>query len=160
MAQQPDDVIDQLLNRSAEVRKQAYCIYSGYAVGAAVLTPDGRMYSGCNVENVSFGLTICAERNALASAVAHSPESPVFLVAIALVAGPVEGDSAMAQVEPLPCGACLQVIAEFARPDSIVICAPAAGDGYGEPTICDLRDLLPYRFGDNYIQEEPEEDDA
>jgi len=85
-----------------DAAKQAYCPYSRFPVGAAVLTADGRIFSGCNVENASYGLTICAERNAVFQAVAGgSPE-----IRVVMIYTPTSGPSA-------PCGACLQVINEF-----------------------------------------------
>ena len=93
---------DELVERAAMVRAEAYCPYSHFSVGAALLAQDGRVFVGCNVENISFGLTICAERNAIAAAVAGGA---IGLKAIAIVS-----DS----TEPVtPCGACRQVLAEF-----------------------------------------------
>ena len=90
--------------------KSAYAPYSKFPVGAAVLLSDGRIFTGCNVENASYGLTICAERNAIFAAVAASARKP----AIAAVAVINRRD-----VPCSPCGACRQVIAEFG-PDAVV----------------------------------------
>jgi cytidine deaminase len=87
---------------SIEASKRAYCPYSHFPVGAAVLTTEGRIFSGCNVENASYGLTICAERNAIFHAVSHGLQ-PIVAVAIYT---PTPRPSA-------PCGACRQVINEF-----------------------------------------------
>ena len=84
--------------------KHAYAPYSNFRVGAAVLLSDGRVFSGCNVENASYGLTICAERNAIFSAVANSSRKPE-IVAVAVVNHRGAPCS--------PCGACRQVLAEF-----------------------------------------------
>jgi cytidine deaminase len=86
----------------------AYCPYSGFSVGAAVMSEDGRIFSGCNVENASYGLTICAERNAIFQAVAAGARR---IVAVAIFT-PTEKPAA-------PCGACRQVINEFG-PDTVV----------------------------------------
>ena len=93
-----------LIRKARKARKRAYAPYSGYKVGAALLAKDGRVFTGVNVENASYGLTICAERNAIAAAVAAGATE---FKAIAVVA-----DSKKAF--PSPCGACRQVLSEFA----------------------------------------------
>ncbi len=85
-----------------ESRKQAYAPYSSFAVGAAVESSDGRIFAGCNVENLSFGLTMCAERVAIGSAIAAGGKSLRRIVVVADTQTPVS-----------PCGACRQVMAEF-----------------------------------------------
>jgi cytidine deaminase len=99
-----------LLRRARAAMKSAYAPYSDFQVGAAVLLSDGRIFTGCNVENASYGLTICAERNAIFAAVAASKKKPV-IKAVAVVN--------RRGVPCSPCGACRQVIAEFG-PDAIV----------------------------------------
>lgn len=100
-----------LLDAARQVRDRAYAPYSRFAVGAALRGRSGRTYVGCNVENLSFGLTICAERAALCSALAAGERE---FEAIAIVA-----DS---RHPVTPCGACRQVLAEFA-PNLAVLCA-------------------------------------
>jgi cytidine deaminase len=96
------DKLAELKSAATAASKNAYCPYSRFPVGAAVLTEDGLIFSGCNVENASYGLTICAERNAVFQAVAAgSPR----LVAVAIFT-PTSTPSA-------PCGACRQVLNEF-----------------------------------------------
>jgi cytidine deaminase len=114
--------------RDAMVR--AYSPYSGVHVGAALLDSSGRIYSGCNVENASFGLTICAERNAIARAVADGHGELVGIV----ITTDREGTL-------MPCGACRQVLSEFA-PDLLVWCQGADGDSI----VCELGELLPRAF--------------
>ena len=108
----------------------AYCPYSRFPVGAAVLTQEGSIAHGCNVENASFGLTSCAERNAIFRAVADGATSIVALALYTPTPEPVT-----------PCGACRQVIAEFGRDAQIrCIC-----DGPGSADYV-IQDLLPYAF--------------
>ena len=97
------DQEEKLLRAAAEARKQAYCPYSGYAVGAAVLTEEGDIISGCNVENASYGLSNCGERTAIFKAVSQGAKK---IKAVAIT-----GAGEM----PYPCGACRQVMAEFAE---------------------------------------------
>lgn len=110
--------------------KQAYAPYSGFFVGAAVLTEKGRLYSGCNVENVSYGLTICAERTALVKAVSEGHRD---IRAVAIYADIEQYCS--------PCGACRQVISEFG-PHITVIQA----NKHGEYLTNTIEQLLPGGF--------------
>jgi cytidine deaminase len=103
------DKKEELLAAAVEARKNAYAPYSHFHVGAAVLGAGGRIFSGCNVENASFGLTCCAERNAIFALVAAG-ETEIREI---LVIG--ESDEFLP-----PCGACRQVIAEFAAPPTVV----------------------------------------
>jgi cytidine deaminase len=95
-------VLKELRVASIEASKRAYCPYSRFPVGAAVLTTEGKIFSGCNVENVSYGLTICAERNAIFHAVTRGSQQ----IAAVMIYTPTPRPSA-------PCGACRQVINEF-----------------------------------------------
>jgi len=99
-----------LLRKARAAMKSAYAPYSNFHVGAAILLKDGRIFTGCNVENASFGLTICAERNAIFAAVAASRKKPE-IAAVTVVN--------QRQVPCSPCGACRQVIAEFG-PNAVV----------------------------------------
>lgn len=121
----------ELVGAAAAVRGQAYAPYSSFAVGAALRATDGRVFAGCNVENASYGLAVCAERNAVAAAVAQGARE---FEALALVTG---GDEPAA-----PCGACRQVLAEFA-PDLPVIVSNPEGSAVRR---MNLADLLPWRF--------------
>lgn len=119
--------LEELLRAAAAVRDRAYAPYSRFAVGAALRGRSGRVFVGCNVENLSFGLTVCAERNALAAAVAAGERD---FDAIAIVA-----DS---KVPVSPCGACRQVLAEFA-PNLSICCATLQGDQF----VSTLTELFP-----------------
>jgi len=116
---------DALIAVAREVRQNAYAPYSHFQVGAALRTASGRVFCGCNVENLSFGLTICAERAAVFAAVAAGETQ---FEAIAVVA-----DS----VQPVtPCGACRQVLAEFSA--HLPICSANLQDQRFESTIAEL----------------------
>jgi cytidine deaminase len=98
----------QLIRRAAAARKRAVAPYSGFKVGAAILTPDGELFEGANVESASYGLTCCAERVALFNALTAGRRA---FAAIGVVARCPGG--------PMPCGACRQLLAEYA-PDAVV----------------------------------------
>ena len=116
--------------RAAAAR--AYCPYSNFHVGAAVLA-DGVIYAGCNVENASYGLTICAERAAIFTAIAAGARR-IEALALACVDAADDAPAALR----MPCGACRQVLAEFASPAT-----PVWVEGVGGLT---LADLLPHAF--------------
>ena len=118
-----------LIELAARARQLAYVPYSNYAVGAALLGKSGKVYSGCNVENAVYGLTLCAERVALFKAVSEGERE---FVAIAVVTA--NGGS--------PCGACRQVLAEFGLDIRVLIATPQAG----VVETC-VADLLPRAFG-------------
>ena len=124
---------DRLLKEAAAVRRQAYCPYSNYAVGAALLTEDGALFTGCNVENASYGLTLCAERAALAAAIAAGYRS---FAALAVVAG--------GPALPCPCGACRQVLHEFCPGDMPIYAAHP--DTLSAADSVTLAELLPRAF--------------
>jgi len=121
----------ELVNLAIEARKNAYARYSKFRVGSALRDEKGRVFVGCNVENASYGLTICAERVAIFSAIAQGSQSidSIAVVTSGEALGP-------------PCGACRQVIQEFGNPDTRVILANNLTDYY----IFSLRDLFPHPF--------------
>ncbi len=104
-------VLEQLRAAAQEATKRAYAPYSKFYVGAALLFDDGSVVTGCNVENVSYGLTSCAERNALFRAISeHGAGAKIAAVAVANAAG----------APCPPCGACRQVMSEFVTADAVV----------------------------------------
>lgn len=103
---------EKLINIAEEARENAYAPYSKFKVGAAVIAEDGKYYTGVNIENVSYGLTVCAERNAIFSAIAAGNRKIKAIAVIADTDEPVT-----------PCGACRQVIAEFCEEDTQIIMA-------------------------------------
>lgn len=128
----------ELIRLACQAREKAYAPYSGFLVGAALLTEKGKIYLGCNIENASFGPTNCAERTAFFKAVSEGERD---FAAIAIVGGKA-GTSAEAMCAP--CGVCRQVMREFCRPKQFKIIL-RDGQG-GHRTFC-LDDLLPYGFG-------------
>lgn len=134
--------IQNLIHEALKAREAAYIPYSGYAVGAALLTAEGEIYTGCNIENASYGATNCAERTAFFKAVSEGKRK---FCAIAIVGG-LKGK------EPVdyayPCGVCRQVMQEFAGKDFVVIVAKGADDYQ----VYRLEELLPYGFGGESIR--------
>jgi cytidine deaminase len=116
--------------QAAVARERAYCPYSGFAVGAAVLTASGRVFPGCNVENAAYPAAICAERAALLGAYAAGERAIVALAVIADTPGPVS-----------PCGTCRQVIHELAPG-----CAVALANTRGDVRLITPQELLPGGF--------------
>ena len=104
---------EQLFKAALKTRKHSYSPYSNFAVGAAILTSEGEIYSGCNVENSSYGGAVCAERNAIFQGV--------------IASGKIEIEKVLVITDPVavPCGFCLQVISEFANKNTeIILCDP------------------------------------
>ena len=127
-----------LLETARSVRPKAYAPYSNYQVGAAVLMSDGRIFSGVNVENASYGLTMCAERVAVFAAIVAGGRE---VEAIAIVAA--------GHHLPWPCGACRQVLAEFGSDHTRVFVA--AEDDLGNYQEATLFDLIPHAFGPSHL---------
>lgn len=122
----------ELRSAAREAAQQAYAPYSRFRVGAALLLESGEIVSAANVENTSYGLSICAERSAVVRAVVqHGPQIRIAAVAVTNL-----GDQPCS-----PCGACRQVLAEFMPPDGYVLFAFD-----GAPQVLTLADLLPFGF--------------
>lgn len=120
----------ELMKMAIEVRQNAYAPYSHFAVGAALLAESGKVYTGCNIENASYGLTCCAERNAIFAAVGAGERRFKMLAVAADSPEPVA-----------PCGACRQVIAEFGIPLVVM------GNLKEATKTMTAEELLPYGFG-------------
>ena len=124
---------EKLIKEAERAKKKAYTPYSKFKVGAAVLCADGKIFTGCNIENASFGLTVCAERVAIFKAIS---EGSTKFEAIAVISDTEKPCS--------PCGACRQVMSEFCE-DAPLIMANSKGD----VKIKKVKELLPEAFGKN-----------
>lgn len=124
---------NKLVQAAVEAAEKAYVPYSHFPVGAGVLTKDGRIFQGCNIENASFGLTNCAERTAVFKAVSEGHRDFRAIAVYGETKQPIS-----------PCGACRQVMAEFFKSDSKVILI-AEDKSTVEMTV---GELLPYSFTD------------
>ena len=120
----------ELLEAACAARSNAYAWYSGVAIGAAVRSTTGRVYAGCNVENTSYGLSMCAERVAIFKAVG---DGDIEITQLALFA------DGLGSVHP--CGACRQVLEEFSKDAQIIISGP-----HGETKVFGIRELFPQPF--------------
>ena len=135
-----EDTIKQLINEALNARNYAYAPYSQFMVGAALITEEDSVYTGCNVENASYGATNCAERTAIFKAVS---EGERLIKAIAIVGGVKDGDMTYAY----PCGVCRQVLREFSNPGDLVIIVAKNQDDYKTYS---LEELLPESFGPDF----------
>lgn len=130
-------LIRELIDRAQKMRELSYCPYSGFSVGAALLTGQGKIYGGCNIENAAYSVTICAERAAMAKAVSEGDRD---FRAIAVVGG----RSVQPEDYSFPCGTCRQFMREFAAEDAFEIIVAKSREDY---KIFTLRQLLPESFG-------------
>lgn len=123
--------VQELVGKAIEARSHAYTPYSKFNVGAVVIDETGKEISGCNVENASYGLSMCAERTAIFKAVSEGSKEIETVVVVGDTEGPIS-----------PCGACRQVIAEFAGDDFTLILANMDG----ETKVMTKEEMLPYGF--------------
>ena len=128
---------EQLITAARTARGRAYARYSHFQVGAALLTDDGRLYTGVNVENASYGLTVCAERNAVGTMV---NDGALRIVAVAVCT----------ENGVTPCGACRQVLSEFVDPDGDAVVWIVDGQGSVRETT--LFTLMPDHFGPRHLE--------
>ncbi len=132
----------ELMEAAIAARKNAYAPYSSYLVGAALITEDGSLYTGCNVENASYGATCCAERTAVFKAVSEGKRS-IKMIAIA-------GGSGDKLNLAHPCGICRQVLREFCDPKNLKVIVGTSASSYQAYT---LEELLPESFGPDFMPE-------
>ena len=133
-----------LIKCALEARERSYSPYSGYRVGAALLCADGSVYTGANIENASYGATVCAERCATFSAVMAGNRD---IVAIAVCGGPGDETDILSDYA-YPCGICRQVLREFCAPSSFTVIVARSAEDYREYT---LEELLPESFGPEHL---------
>jgi len=131
---------EELIKKAAQARENAYAVYSGFKVGAALLCDDGTVFTGCNIENRSFSVTNCAERTALFKAVSEGKRK---FSAIAVLGSPENKDCLEEQC--FPCGACLQALSEFCSGDFKVVLAEK-----GAPVVYDFSQLMPVVFSSDF----------
>ncbi len=134
----------ELIKAAFEAQKGAYVPYSNFQVGAALLTKDGRIYKGCNIENASYGACCCAERTAFFKAVSEGERE---FRAIAIVG---KAKDALRFDYCAPCGICRQVMAEFCQPENFEIILPKSEEEY---QIYSLSQLLPLSFTSHNLEE-------
>ena len=138
---------DELILTAFEARKQAYAPYSRHKVGAALLAENGKVYTGCNIENAAYSPTNCAERTAFFKAVSEGKKD---FCAIAVAGGPAGEEIAQ---YAYPCGVCRQVMMEFCDPQTFEIIVAKSKDEYQVKKLCEL---LPEGFGpSNLSGQEP-----
>ncbi len=119
-----------MISVAREAQKNSYSPYSEFAVGAALITGNGKIFAGCNVENASYSATVCAERTAIGNAVVDGERNPIAMVVL------TDADHPIA-----PCGICRQVLAEFCDDIPILLL-----DGEGRRRLTSLSELLPLQF--------------
>lgn len=127
----PHEKVQELVHKAIDAQSRAYTPYSKFNVGAVVIDETGKEILGCNVENASYGLSMCAERTAIFKAVSEGSKSIKTVVVVGDTEGPIS-----------PCGACRQVISEFASEDFTLILANMAG----ETKVMTKEEMLPYGF--------------
>jgi len=132
---------EELIRFAIMARDNAYAPYSGYFVGAALLTEEGNVYTGCNIENASYTPTICAERTAIYKAISENEHRFIKIA----IAGSPKGDIIQ---YAFPCGVCRQVMMEFMNPESFQVLVAISENDFKKYT---LKELLPEGFGPNNL---------
>ncbi|WP_062104650.1 cytidine deaminase [Bacillus niameyensis] len=130
--------LEKMIKAAELARENAYTPYSKFPVGSALLTTNGKVYHGCNIENASYGVTNCAERTAMFNAISSGERDFQMLTVIADTDEPVS-----------PCGACRQVIAELCPKDMVVVLANLSG----KTKIVTVEELLPFAFSSEDLHE-------
>ena len=136
MTELPGEMIETLIGKAHEMQQRSYCPYSGFAVGAALLTVGDRIYTGCNIENAAYSPSNCAERTAFFKAVSEGERD---FRAIAIVGGKNREIGELC----FPCGVCRQVMSEFCRGDDFFI---ITRNSAGTTVVRTLKELLPDSF--------------
>ena len=132
-----------LIKEAQKARQKAYAPYSNFMVGAALLTQDGKIYHGCNIENAAYGPSNCAERTAFFMAIYNGERK---FSKIAIVGAPKDVESNLLTA---PCGVCRQVMMEFCNPETFGVIMP---DGQGGIVEVLLKDLIPFGFGPDNLK--------
>ena len=132
----------QLMEVAIEYRSRSYAPYSHFQVGAALLTKEGEIFGGCNIENAAYTPSNCAERTAIFKAVSEGKKE---FTAIAVVGGKAEGELQFCS----PCGVCRQVLVEFCNPETFIVYLGTSPEDYKGYL---LKDLLPFGFGPNNLK--------
>lgn len=132
-----DELMTVLIEKALFMRERSYSPYSGFSVGAALLTAEGHIYGGCNIENAAYPVTVCAERVAMSKAVSEG-EYKFRAIAIA------GGKEKVPELYSYPCGSCRQFMREFAESGSFVIIVARSTQDY---KVFTLEELLPDSFG-------------
>lgn len=141
-----EEIKKQLMQKAEEMKNMAYCPYSNYCVGAALLTSTGKIYGGCNIENSSYGASNCGERTAVFRAVAEGEKKFTAIVVCGCKKGsaPAGNETDFAW----PCGICRQVLREFSNPKEMKVIIYVSPERYKEFT---LEEILPHSFGPEHL---------
>ena len=133
---------EKLVELALEARNRSYAPYSHFMVGAALLTNDGKVYQGCNIENASFSPTVCAERTAFFKAISEGDREFVKIAVVGSPEGEVDRYAA-------PCGVCRQVMTEFCDPETFEIIFGISPEKY---EVHLLKEIIPYGFGMGHMK--------
>lgn len=142
MSNVPENIIRDMINKAIDARKFAYTPYSNFKVGAALLTKEDEIITGCNIENAAYSPGNCGERTAVFKAVSQGIKD---FKGIAIVAGKEGGELEYTS----PCGMCRQVLREFANPEEFIVVMAKSENDY---KIMTLEELLPMSFGPDNLR--------